>query len=95
MTKKEAESSSLVKLNSSREQASVPLNQFKASHDVTVKPVSIYDSMNKTQVNFPTGLMEQSSTYPDSQHESTYQASSITHMKASGKKDSPTDIMVR
>jgi len=31
----------------------LPLNRFNAAHEITVKPMPIYDSLNKTNVNFP------------------------------------------
>lgn len=34
-------------------QQSMPLNRFNASHEVTVKPMPIYDSIRQAHVNFP------------------------------------------
>jgi hypothetical protein len=37
-------------------ETSCPLNRFNANHEVTVKPLSIYDSLKKTHLSFPSGL---------------------------------------
>jgi hypothetical protein len=34
-------------------EAGHPLNRFNAAHEVTLRPISIYDSLRKTHLNFP------------------------------------------
>lgn len=67
----------------------LPLNRFNAAHEITVKPVPIYDSLNKTNVNFPS----------QQKSHQTLQ-SGITDFVSSGvlvktKKDGPEQMIVK